>query len=196
VGSTLEQTKPRSCGSPVFGPLHLQMSVGRIPSGGTRRRRPGSLADAHQLGSDLEEALRQRLPEISDVVGLEVNRRTTGFSGPPRVRDPRVSCGCVASSSNVFPGQAIRTVSRTRCSSLHRSFVVRNVRAARPAWWATSAVPYRYFWLLPSAGVVLGLAAASTFGVPVWLGFICAEIPALALEAWWRRARPPSGDTP
>jgi hypothetical protein len=87
-------------------------------------------------------------------------------------------------------------VSRTRCSSTNRSRVMRNGRAARPTWWATSAVPYRYFWLLPSAGVVIGLAAASMFGVPVWLGFLCAEIPALALEAWWRRAQPPSGDNP
>src|ERR1700722_3858732 len=54
--------------------------------------------------------------------------------------------------------------------------------AWRPAWWATSAVPYRWFWLLPSAGVPIGLGAASVFSVPVWLGFICAELPALGLE--------------
>jgi hypothetical protein len=71
---------------------------------------------------------------------------------------------------------------------------LRKAQAARPAWWATSAVPYRYFWLLPSAGVLIGLAAASLLSVPVWLGFICAEMPALALEAWWRRARPSSRD--
>jgi hypothetical protein len=41
--------------------------------------------------------------------------------------------------------------------------------------------------LLPSAGVPIGLAAAAAFKVPVWLGFVCAEIPALAIEAWWRR---------
>lgn len=62
----------------------------------------------------------------------------------------------------------------------------------RQAWWATSAVPYRFFWLLPSAGAVVGFAAASRFGVPVWMGFLSGEIPALALEAWWRhRARRP-----
>jgi hypothetical protein len=64
----------------------------------------------------------------------------------------------------------------------------------RPAWWAASAVPYRYFWLLPSAGVVIGLGAASALRVPLWLGFICAEAPALAVEAWWRRAQAPSAD--
>jgi hypothetical protein len=37
------------------------------------------------------------------------------------------------------------------------------------------------------AGVPIALAAASVFGVPLWLGFICAELPALGLEAWWRR---------
>jgi hypothetical protein len=63
----------------------------------------------------------------------------------------------------------------------------KKAEAARPAWWATSAVPYRWFWLLPSAGVPIGLAGASVFRVPVWLSFICAELPALALEAWWRR---------
>jgi hypothetical protein len=63
----------------------------------------------------------------------------------------------------------------------------------RPPWWATSAVPYRFFWLLPSAGAAIGLAAASQLGVPVWLGFVCGEIPALALEAWWR-LRPPATD--
>lgn len=62
----------------------------------------------------------------------------------------------------------------------------------RPSWWATSAVPYPFFWLLPSSGAVIGLVAASYFGVPVWLGLICGEIPALALEAWWRHQRPPS----
>jgi divalent metal cation (Fe/Co/Zn/Cd) transporter len=187
--------------------------------------RKASLADAHQIASDLEEALRQRLPEIADVVvhtepggppesfpaipqttrtrrlapGSWVGRQPVDhrFLGPPRVRDPRVSCACVAASSSRFPGQAIRTASTTtRWPSTHRSHVMRKVGAARPAWWATSAVPYRYFWLLPSAGVAIGLAAASAFGVPVWLGFICAETPALALEAWWRHARPPSGDTP
>ncbi|MGZ6617699.1 MAG: hypothetical protein ACXVFQ_25150 [Solirubrobacteraceae bacterium] len=60
----------------------------------------------------------------------------------------------------------------------------------RPSWWATSAVPYRYFWLLPSAGAVIGFAAASYFGIPVWLGFLCGELPALGLEAWWRRRGP------
>jgi hypothetical protein len=59
---------------------------------------------------------------------------------------------------------------------------------ARLAWWATSAVPYRWFWLLALAGVPIGLVAASLLGVPVWLGFICAELPALGLEAWWRGA--------
>lgn len=115
--------------------------------------------------------------------------------GPLRVRDARVSWACVAASSTMFSGQAVRTVSTTRWRSTHRSRVMRKVGAAPPGWWATSAVPYRYFWLLPSAGVVIGLGAASAFGVPVWLGFICAETPALALEAWWRHAHPPSGDT-
>jgi hypothetical protein len=57
----------------------------------------------------------------------------------------------------------------------------------RPAWWATSAVPYRWFWLLAAAGVPVGLIAANSFGVPAWMGFVCAELPALGLEAWWRR---------
>jgi hypothetical protein len=65
----------------------------------------------------------------------------------------------------------------------------------RPSWWATSAVPYASFWLLPSAGAVIGLAVASYLGTPVWVGFVCGEIPALALEAWWRRRRPPSDDS-
>jgi hypothetical protein len=57
----------------------------------------------------------------------------------------------------------------------------------RPSsWWETSAVPYRWFWLLALAGVPAGLVAASVFGVPLWLGFICAELPALGLEALWR----------
>lgn len=68
--------------------------------------------------------------------------------------------------------------------------------SGRPSWWATSAVPYPWFWLLPSAGALIGLAAASYFGVPVWLGFVCGEIPALALEAWWRRRSPPSENAP
>ena len=42
----------------------------------------------------------------------------------------------------------------------------------------------------------IGLAAAFYFGVRVWLGFICGEIPALALEAWWRHRSPPSDDSP
>jgi hypothetical protein len=62
----------------------------------------------------------------------------------------------------------------------------------RPSWWADSAVPYRFFWLLPSAGAVIGFAAANQFGVPVWMGFMCGEIPALALEAWWRLRGPVS----
>ena len=66
--STLEQTEPRSFGSTAFGPSRLQTPVGRIPSVGTHRRRTGSLVDAHQIASDLEEALRQRLSEIDDVV--------------------------------------------------------------------------------------------------------------------------------
>ena len=78
----------------------------------------------------------------------------------------------------------------------HRSHVMRKAAAARPGWWANSAVPYPYFWLLPSAGVVAGLAGASAFGVPAWLGFICAEAPALALEAWWRRKRTLPSDAP
>ena len=64
----------------------------------------------------------------------------------------------------------------------------------RPAWWAASAVPYRYFWLLPTAGAVIGFAAASALGIPVWLGFLCGEAPALALEAWWRHRGPPVDD--
>jgi len=64
----------------------------------------------------------------------------------------------------------------------------------RPSWWAASAVPYRYFWLLPTAGAVIGFAAASWFGVPVWLGFLCGELPALTLEAWWRHRGPPVDD--
>ena len=71
---------------------------------------------------------------------------------------------------------------------------MRKVERRRPAWWATSAVPYRYFWLLPSAGVVIGLAAASALHVPVWLALVCAEAPALAVEAWWRRAQALSED--
>lgn len=59
-----------------------------------------------------------------------------------------------------------------------------------PSWWAASAVPYRFFWLLPSTGAVIGLAAAIHFRVPVWLGFLCGEIPALAIEAWWRHRSP------
>ena len=59
----------------------------------------------------------------------------------------------------------------------------------RPPWWADSAVPYRFFWLLPSAGAGIGLAAANRLGVPVWMGFVGGELPALALEAWWRRGR-------
>ena len=64
----------------------------------------------------------------------------------------------------------------------------------RPSWWAASAVPYRYFWLLPTAGAVIGFAAASWFGFPVWLGFLCGELPALTLEAWWRHRGPPVDD--
>jgi hypothetical protein len=67
------------------------------------------------------------------------------------------------------------------------------VRGFRPKWWASSAVPYRWFWLLALAGVPIGLVAASVLGVPVWLGFICAEAPALGLEAWWRRKIRPLG---
>src|ERR1700722_7137877 len=63
---------------------------------------------------------------------------------------------------------------------------------ARPAWWAGSAVPYRWFWLLALAGVPIGLAAASVLGVPLWLGFVCAELPALGLEAWGRSDSGPS----
>jgi hypothetical protein len=55
------------------------------------------------------------------------------------------------------------------------------------SWWATSAVAYRWFWLLALAGVPIGLVAASVFRVPLWLSFVCAELPALGLEAWWRR---------
>jgi hypothetical protein len=66
----------------------------------------------------------------------------------------------------------------------------------RPSWWATSAVPYSWFWLMSSAGAVIGLAAASELGVPVWTGLVCGEIPALALEAWWRRRNARSDDTP
>jgi hypothetical protein len=61
-------------------------------------------------------------------------------------------------------------------------------RLPAPAWWATSAVPYRWFWVLASAGVPIGLVVANVFGVPLWLGFICGEVPALGFEAWWRRA--------
>lgn len=68
--------------------------------------------------------------------------------------------------------------------------------SGRPSWWADSAVPYRFFWLLPSAGAVIGLAAANQLGVPVWMGFVCGEIPALALEAWWRLRDPASDDVP
>jgi hypothetical protein len=66
----------------------------------------------------------------------------------------------------------------------------------RPSWWADSAVPYRFFWLLPSAGALIGLAGANQLGVPVWMGFVVGEIPALALEAWWRLRVPASDDTP
>jgi hypothetical protein len=66
--------------------------------------------------------------------------------------------------------------------------------SSRPAWWATSAVPYSWFWLLASAGAIIGLVAATELGVPVWLGFLAGEIPALALEAWWRYRRPPPDD--
>ena len=64
----------------------------------------------------------------------------------------------------------------------HQSRPMRKVEPGRPAWWAASAVPYRYFWLLPSAGVVIGLAAASALRVPLWLALICAEAPALTVE--------------
>lgn len=64
----------------------------------------------------------------------------------------------------------------------------------KPSWWASSAVPYRSFWLLSSAGAIIGLVAASELGVPVWLGFVGGEIPALTLEAWWRHRRPPEDD--
>jgi hypothetical protein len=43
---------------------------------------------------------------------------------------------------------------------------------------------------------VIGLGAAIYFGVPVWLGFVCGEIPALALEAWWRHRSPSSDEAP
>jgi hypothetical protein len=90
---------------------------------------------------------------------------------------------------------AVGSRASTGWPTTRRWRAMRNDEPGRPAWWAASAVPYRYFWLLPSAGVVIGLAVASAFGVPVWLGFICAEAPALAMEAWWRRKRSPSGDS-
>lgn len=62
----------------------------------------------------------------------------------------------------------------------------------RPPWWASSAVPYPFFWLVPTAGAAVGYVAAHRLGVPVWSGFGCAELPALALEAWWRYRRPTS----
>jgi hypothetical protein len=55
-----------------------------------------------------------------------------------------------------------------------------------PSWWASSAVPYPFFWLLPTVGAAVGFAAAGRLGVPVWSGFLGGEIPALVLEAWWR----------
>lgn len=218
--SALEQTKPRSCGSTAFGPVRSADAGGSDsfrrhapPTHGISRRRapdrqrpggspsptaPGDIRRRRAPNPEARGSPSQRSPRHpgppAGARHLGWTSTEDGLSGPPRVRDPRVSCWCVASSPNVL--QAIRTVSRTRCSSTDRSRVMRNGRAARPAWWANSAVPCRYFWLLPSAGVVIGLAAASTFGVPVWLGFICAETPALALEAWWRHAHPPSGDTP
>ncbi|MFZ0091816.1 MAG: hypothetical protein WAL63_20095 [Solirubrobacteraceae bacterium] len=59
-----------------------------------------------------------------------------------------------------------------------------------PPWWASSAVPYPFFWLVPTAGAAVGFVAANRLGVPVWSGFICGELPALALEAWWHHRRP------
>jgi hypothetical protein len=71
-----------------------------------------------------------------------------------------------------------------------------NSDSGRSSWWATSAVPYPWFWLLASAGAVIGFAAASYLGVPVWMGFVCGEIPALALEAWWQHRTGGSDDAP
>jgi hypothetical protein len=65
----------------------------------------------------------------------------------------------------------------------------------RPSWWSNSAVPYPWFWLLPSAGAVIGFAGASQFGVPVWMGFLAGESPALALEAYWRHRSSRPDDT-
>jgi hypothetical protein len=62
-----------------------------------------------------------------------------------------------------------------------------------PSWWASSAVPYPFFWLLPVAGAAVGYLAAGWLGVPVWAGFLGAELPALALEAWWRHRRLSAG---
>ena len=64
------------------------------------------------------------------------------------------------------------------------------LRLERPSWWVGSAVPYRFFWLLPSAGAIAGYGAVGRLGVPLWLGLVVGELPALALEAWWRRQRP------
>jgi hypothetical protein len=60
----------------------------------------------------------------------------------------------------------------------------------KPPWWATSAVPYRFFWLLPSGAAVAAGAASDRFGVPLVVALVCAEAPALGLEAWWRHKRP------
>jgi hypothetical protein len=54
-------------------------------------------------------------------------------------------------------------------------------------WWASSAVPYSLFWLVPTVGAAVGFVAANRLRIPVWSGFLCGEIPALALEARWRQ---------
>jgi hypothetical protein len=62
----------------------------------------------------------------------------------------------------------------------------------RPSWWAASAVPYRFFWLLPTAGAIVGFVASDRFGVPTFPAFVGGQVPALALEAWWLHKRPTS----
>jgi hypothetical protein len=58
-----------------------------------------------------------------------------------------------------------------------------------PPWWASSAVPYPFFWVLPTVGAAIGFVAANQLGVAVWSGLLCGVMPALVLEAWWRHRR-------
>jgi hypothetical protein len=57
-------------------------------------------------------------------------------------------------------------------------------------------MPYRHFWLVSTLGAVAGIVLASLLGVALWIGFVIGYVPALGLEARWRRTRPPSEDAP